>query len=283
MVLAGLLLIGQPLSAMQQKEPQKWSDQVHLFFQNDSNLLVKEAVLSNKLGGWLKDLESLRSRKSNDLIFLKKVFYRTHRELLHQYNPAASVPQTLETGKYGCMSGTALYAIILNHFDFDFEIIETTGHVYLQVNLDNRKVLFESTLATDGFITNVRKIARATQQYSENSRKNTSLMTISGIGKQTAGVEIYAKRINLKELSGLQYYNTAIFDMGDEAFDKAYWNAEKSVSLYPCKRTKKLMEIVINKILQSKSLTRDQKSGILKTYISQIKKKRLTQRPIPTF
>lgn len=249
------------------------TDPIQLFFHDDTTLPGVE-----KLKKLLIRLEKVRSNQSSDFSFVRSVFFKTHKRLLHDYDPSASVPETLESGRFGCLSGTALYAVILKHFGIDYEIIETTAHVYLKVNANDKTVLFESTLPIEGFISDVKEITSATQQYQADSRKNTSLISISGIGEQTEGADTFTKSISLVELSGLQYYNMAIYNLEDQDYKAALLNAERSVLLYPSKRTEKLMEMVIKKIWQSKSLTKDLKSVILNNYIAEIKKKKLTQR-----
>ncbi len=234
-------------------------------------------VIKADLSQYLTKLETIKKRKKTDLEFLKLVFFKTHRKYLKRYDASATLEETMTTGVYGCLTGTALYSVILSHFGYEHEIMELTSHVYLKVKLDDQIVLIESTLPEDGFIENVSEIAKATEQYQDNSRKPNSIIAIAGINEGNAE-GAYERSISLKQLSGLQYYNMAIYNIKGESLEKAFANARESLDLYSCKRTEQLMEIVINKILQSKNLTKDLKSGILNTYVTQVRKKRLTQR-----
>lgn len=252
-------------------------DPFYLFFNVDSVYAEPDWILQKQLGDYLTRLEKLKKRQKSDYQFLKQVFYKTHKKFLLRYDPSATLPYTFETGTYGCLSGTALYALIFRHFGYEYDIIETPSHVYLNVNLPEQQVIIESTLPLEGFVTGKKKIKAATQQYASKSRKHTSIVAVSGIDL-APGTPDYGKKIDLKELSGLQYYNMSIYNMAEENLEEAMVNAQKSLTLYPSIRTEKLMEIVINKILQSKTLSKDQKAGILNNYVRQVKKKRLTQR-----
>ena len=253
------------------------SDQLNVFFSNDLHNKATTTDIKLTIEQYLSRLEVTKTRKKTDLEFLKTVFFKTHRKYLKWYDASATFKETMTTGVYGCLTGSALYSIILSHFGYEHEIIELTSHVYLKVKLDEQIILIESTLPETGFLENVSEVAKATEQYEDNSRKLSSIIAIAGIneGKEK---DAYKRSINLKELSGLQYYNMAIYNLKGEALEMAFANAKESIDLYPSKRTEQLMEIVINKILQSKNLTKDLKSGILNTYVTQVRKKRLTQR-----
>lgn len=253
------------------------SDQLSTFFPEDLRHTALSHDIEADLSQYLTKLETIKKRKKSDLEFLKSVFFKTHRKYLKRYDASATLEETMTGGAYGCLTGTALYSMILSHFGYENEIMELTSHVYLKVKLDNQIVLIESTLPEDGFLENVSEIAKATEQYQDNSRKPNSIIAIAGINEGNAE-GAYERSISLKQLSGLQYYNMAIYNIKGESLEKAFANARESLDLYSCKRTEQLMEIVINKILQSKNLTKDLKSGILNTYVTQVRKKRLTQR-----
>lgn len=253
------------------------SNEINTFFSKDFHNTASTTEIKLTIAQYLTKLEVTKSRKKTDLDFLKTVFFKTHRKYLKRYDPSATFKATMDTGAYGCLTGSALYSIILSHFGYEHEIIELTSHVYLKVKLDKQTVLIESTLPETGFLENVSEIAKATEQYEDDSRKLNSIIAIAGINEgEEEGA--YKRSISLKELSGLQYYNMAIYNIKGESLEMAFANARESIDLYPSKRTEQLMEIVINKILQSKTLTKDLKSGILNTYVTQVRKKRLTQR-----
>ena len=81
--------------------------------------------------------------------FLRTIFYKTHNKLLLNYDKLASLDQTIEKGTYGCLTGTMLYALILDHFKIAYEIIELPNHVFLQIRavLDNEEVFFAQLMS----------------------------------------------------------------------------------------------------------------------------------------
>ncbi|MCE7994084.1 MAG: hypothetical protein HEP71_19005 [Roseivirga sp.] len=253
------------------------SDSINTFLSQDLQNSPLADKMRSEIDQYLDKLQIIKTRKKADREFLKTVFFKTHRKFLKHYDASATFEEMMETGVYGCLTGTALYSIILSHFGYEHEIVELTSHVYLKVKLDQQIILLESTLPESGFLENVSEIARATEQYEDNSRKLNSVTAIAGIDEEKAE-GAYKRSISLKQLSGLQYHNMAIYNIKEEFLETAFMNAKESIKLYPSKRTELLMEIVINKILQSKNLTKDLKSGILNTYVTQVRKKKLTQR-----
>lgn len=253
------------------------SDSINTFLSKDLRNSPLAVKIKADIDQYLDRLGIVKTRKKTDSEFLKTVFFKTHRKFLKHYDASATFEKMMSTGVYGCLSGTALYSIILSHFGYDHEIIELSSHVYLKIKLDRQIILLESTLPETGFLENVSEIAKATEQYEDNSRKLSSINAIAGIDEGKAK-GAYKRSISLKQLSGLQYHNMAIYNIKGEFLETAFINAKESIKLYPSKRTELLMEIVINKILQSKNLTKDLKSGILNTYVTQVRKKKLTQR-----
>jgi hypothetical protein len=278
-ILTGLICLhgrAQPdLSAC--KPDSTLTNQINTFFSKNIQDSINAQQTEQTLKAYLNKLNQTKSRKKTDLEFLRTVFFKTHRKFLKRYDASATFPQTMETGTYGCLSGTALYSMILSHFGYEYEIIEMASHVYLKARVNNQIVLIESTIPEGGFLEKAREINKLSEQYADNSRKLNSIIAIAGIDTDN-GQDTYQKSISMTQLSGLQYYNMAIYDLKDGALEAAFANAAESVTLYPSKRTELLMEIVINKILQSRTLTKDLKSAILNTYVTQVKKKKLTQR-----
>lgn len=278
-ILTGLIcLYGQAQPDLSAGKPDSTLNvQINTFFKKNLQYNINAHQTEQTLKAYLNKLNQTKSRKKTDLEFLRAVFFKTHRKFLKRYDASATFPETMKTGTYGCLSGTALYSMILSHFGYEYEIIELASHVYLKATINNQIVLIESTIPEGGFLQSLHEINKLNEQYADNSRRLNSIIAIAGIDSEN-GQDTYQKSISLTQLSGLQYYNMAIYDLKDGALEAAFANAAESIALYPSKRTALLMEIVINKILQSKNLTKDLKSAILNTYVTQVKKKKLTQR-----
>ena len=71
---------------------------------------------------FLEKLRSKRNQMKSDPRFFNYLFYKTHRKFLKQYQIHSSVEDLLRHGTYDCVSGTALYALILHHLGIEYEI-----------------------------------------------------------------------------------------------------------------------------------------------------------------
>ena len=254
------------------------SELLNSFLLHDKSDQALTSRLNQKFQDHIAYLESLQSRKKSDKAFLKSIFYKTQRRILKNYDISATVDETLQTGKYGCLSGTVLYAIILMHFGFEFDIVALPDHVYILAHLDEKDIILESTLPGEGFKESVANRTDHTQPSGSTLRTNESVVAIAGLRALEKEEEKVIEIIDLDQLRGLQHYNQAVFELKEAKLSSAYDHAALASVLYPSKRTNQVMEIIINKILQSKDLTSELKSGILMSYISQVKKKKLTQR-----
>ena len=95
---------------------------------NYLNLFIKTDLYSRYSGQEINDfiikLEEKKLSSKNDKEFLHYLFYKTHRKLLKQYTEYCPFDALIKDGTYNCLTGTALYAVLLNHFNFEFEVIK---------------------------------------------------------------------------------------------------------------------------------------------------------------
>jgi hypothetical protein len=100
--------------------------------------------------------------------FCRALFNRTRQQFFRRYTPYASFGETLNNGKYNCLTGTALYALLLDHFNIQYSIIETNYHIFLLAHTQEGTVLFEATDPTDGFVTDPKQIEQRVKLYKQN-------------------------------------------------------------------------------------------------------------------
>src|SRR5687767_14329360 len=65
-------------------------------------------------------LEDLRKSDRSDHQFLNRVFTKTHQRFLKHFEQYATFGETMSTGTYNCLTGTALYALLLSHFGYEY-------------------------------------------------------------------------------------------------------------------------------------------------------------------
>jgi len=179
---------------------------------------------------FVKKLEEKRLRIKNDTRFIQKLFYKVHRKYLKNYKKYSDFESLLINGDYDCVTGTALYALLLEKFGFDIDIWETTYHTYLTVNLEgNDKILLESTDPLNGFVTGSEEIAALISTFQSASGANDEEYT---------PVTVTQKIIELERLPGLLYFNVSVGLYNQYQPARALEKIHKGLDIYPSERLK---------------------------------------------
>lgn len=189
-------------------------------------------------------LTKLREKQEtikSDALFLKFVFYTVHRKMLGQYEQYVTFSEIFEKEKkYDCVTGTAMFALVLDDLGVDYEIHETDYHVYLIAKVNGSEFLFESTDALSGFAWNPKEIAeRKAFVNNESIRINAELaMTGLASNEATNKATYIDNKVDLRQLAGLHYYNQALkqFNKGD--YREAYKMIIIAQGIYPSARIK---------------------------------------------
>jgi hypothetical protein len=213
-------------------------------------------------------LEEKELRKDN-LKFCRLLFQKTRQEFLRQYTQYASFTETLNKGRYNCLTGTALYAILLDHFGIEYSVIETNYHIFLLASTAEGTALFEATDPVNGFVTGQAEIDKRIQQYKRNTIQQTA-----GTNKKyyEYNVNLY-QEVNLSEIVGLLHYNFSIEAYNQQNFGRAIEHLDEAMNLYTSPRITEFASILLLSVLESK-LDGDVKEGYLKR-IQAIRKKQL--------
>jgi len=248
-----------------------------LFEVEDADNSVSNKPIFEAYDEVIERLEILRKKKKSDSKFLRSIFYRVHQKSLVTYEKQATMAETMLTGNFGCLTGTALYALILTHFDFIYEIIELPNHVFLKLVVDGQTMLIESTNPEGGLIRLNEELEQNMEQIAFDTRK---LQLLTTVGEGSVGewdlFEGHVK-INLQELAGLQYFNEAVRYYIKKEYVKSMDMIAEAYERYPSKRNEKLMQLVINKILKYDLIKEELKNKYLKQYVTRVKGQKISQ------
>jgi hypothetical protein len=193
---------------------------------NSHTFQINESVAS-----FTKKKTKFKSEKA----FLEHVFYKIHKKHLKKYEAYKSFSHLLDKGIYGCLTGTALYAVAMENLGFEYKIIETNYHIYLLVMTNEGEVLMESTDAFSGFVAEKDEIGKRIQesleeQYSEKNEFNYA-------------INIY-NEISMNELIGLQYYNQAVNAYNAQDISESIHQLNESAKYYPSERITGLLDVI---------------------------------------
>ncbi|MFT6037097.1 MAG: tetratricopeptide (TPR) repeat protein [Marivirga sp.] len=217
----------------------------------DNILKKKSSFISTLPEAYQEDFTELiqkleKKSNNNEAYFLEHLFYKTHRKFLKQYRKHSALQELFKEGVYDCVSGSLLYASLLDHFDIAYDIVETDFHVFIiAYSTTGEEYILEATDPLYGFIKNERDIAEYKLKYQPRVG-SFGLSSAIEIGDNTYfnGEEntIY-NHINLSQLGGLQYYNKGIEALNGKNYEQAFDMLAKAHELYPSERITAILEI----------------------------------------
>lgn len=184
-------------------------------------------------------LENQKAKRKKEDKFLRDIFQETSRVFLKKEAEVSTLNQTLSTGTYNCVSGTALFGQLLSHFGYDFRVMETESHVFIEMEVDGKPIIFESTHPAQGLIIGEKRVRAFKALFNPpgtegRPAKEAFNPIVSSSGATASGMTISS--IHLKQLAGLQYYNDALLHLKQENYLKAKAQIEKAFLLYPSER-----------------------------------------------
>lgn len=248
-------------------QAQNWTNSDHnlvALAQTDQylNLFIKTDFSSQYSGEELNDfiiaLHTKRASFKRDRDFLHYLFFKTHRKLLKQYVEYCPFDALIKSGTYNCLTGTALYAVLLHHFNFEYEVIETNYHIFLIVNSAESKILFEATDPVTGFVESSHEIQTRISNYKESqiikSNKENSYYRYD--------YSLY-NSVNMEQLLGLMYYNLAIDAYNKHDLSRSVNYLYQSAKLYQSPRIDSFSKIILLTVAEQ-NLTIPEKEVCLK-------------------
>lgn len=209
---------------------------VELFLKTDES----ESLSTDKLSLFLKTLDEKKSSFKSRKDFFGYLFSKTHKRFLKHYTDYCNFSALLNKGVYNCLTGTALYGLILNHFNVPYKIIETNYHIFLTIDDPSGVILFEATDPINGFVTSSDEIEARINKYKEiqPSNGNDDRMFYR------YNFNFY-NTIDLHQLVGLMYYNLSVDAYNNKRFSASITSLEKAAQLYKTQRTDEFSKIIM--------------------------------------
>lgn len=213
---------------------------------------------SNKLNHHVESLQ--KKRGSSDKKLLKAIFKTTHQQFLKSYSQYADLGEVFTSGKFDCLTATALFSVVLDQMNFTYKIIETNYHIFILVDTTDGQVLLETTDRLFGFIQDSQEIEKRIRSYRQNA-----------IVASSSDKMYYHYSFNLfhevgqYQLAGLLYFNQAIKAYNHGDLLACAYLLEKSKTIYESPRVEELAIVLVRSILES-NLSADLKNQIIHQY-----------------
>ncbi|HTF18278.1 MAG TPA: hypothetical protein VK658_09415 [Chryseolinea sp.] len=222
------------------------------------------AVNSEELLQLVQKLREKHGKSGNNAAFVGYLFDKTRHRFLRNYAEYATFSETINKGTYNCLTGTALYALLLEHFDIPYQVIETNYHIFLVAETENGRVLLEATDRQNGVLLGESKIEARIKEYRQG------LPSKSDHSKTYYQYEadVY-RQVTLDELTGLLYYNRAIVAYNQHDLPAAIDRLIKSSERYQSPRT-----LEFAAILQITVAASDLSASLKQEYLRKIQRLR---------
>jgi hypothetical protein len=183
---------------------------------------------------------------------IKIIHQYVHEHFLKVYKLSNSFSDLFEYGYYNCVSGSALFAIILSKLEIPYQIIEAPTHVFLIAYPKQEKIVLESTIPDKGSYQFSKSIIERyigdlykSKLISKDEFEGSSATMLFEKYYFTSGV------INIKELAGIQYSNFALYSLDEKKDNEALKSIIKSYYLNPSERGKYLLEYILFNTINS--------------------------------
>ncbi len=195
--------------------------------------------IQQEFDAFIEKLNHRRTKYENQTDFLGYLYYKVHRKYLRHYRTPVSLNDLFEKKSYDCLTGTALYALIFEALGLEYQIVETTYHIYMTLTVEGQPVLIESTNPLQGFVTDPDEIALLTQafvhEYTQEQTQDHYQFT-----------QPVKEIINLKQLTGLHYYNLALQSYNRKELEPAIALIEQALYRYSSPRVQETMRVMLN-------------------------------------
>lgn len=187
---------------------------------------------------------------------IREIYRLVQENYLKVYSEEASFNELLSSGKYNCVSGSALYALILDRFNIDYEIMSTPDHVYLIAGNGYDRFLIETTSPVDGvFYYNDRFKSDYIEylvQIEFISEEDFVSRTIDDLFEEYYEAD---EVIDMVQLASLQYYNRGVTLYEKSEYKDAVASFEKAKLLYPGNPTNEYaLSLSLGQLINQQSL-----------------------------
>jgi hypothetical protein len=220
----------------------KLTHYIDLYVSSDA----QPATVNANLSGFIQKLDEQKSSLKKDKVFLQHLFAKTHQRFLKRFAEFATFSEQMSRGTYNCLTATALYALLVDHFGYAYQIIETNYHIFLVVATDEGQFLFEATDPVNGFTDNAADIEKKISFYKENAIGEKRGKTCYRFNFELYNV------VSLDEMVGLMHYNQAIKAFNDHQLPMAVSQLDIASELYHSPRIEEFSKIVLLSVLESK-------------------------------
>jgi len=203
---------------------------------------------------------------------LKFIFDHVQTTFLKQYDVDADFSDMFVSGKFNCLTGTILYALLTYELKIKHTIKFMPGHVYLIAYAEDIPYLFESTDPVGGFV----ELNKALQSNAVKSMRLLKFMASDNGDNSSKGdfFDTYYLKLNNTEMRGLvgyQYTNASFAEMMKQDYIKSYNLINKAIVLTPMPELYMMRDELLKHAIVEADKTTSQRAQLLVDYYNSSK------------
>ncbi|SFQ66122.1 hypothetical protein [Hymenobacter arizonensis] len=205
---------------------------------NEAQLAHATTVLANVYA----QVDATRPEGKSLAKRVRTIFDIVHKDFLSKYEDKATFDQTISSGVYNCVSVSALYSLIFEHYRIPYAIKQKPTHVYVVADPEGSNILVEATDPQGGYFLPDARFKKAYVEYLAE-HKLVSQEEVARLGTEEVFKQKFQadKTISLTQLISLQYYNKGVLALTEEAPEESYQALQKVEKLFPAVETKYLL------------------------------------------
>jgi hypothetical protein len=203
---------------------------------------------------------SLEDRMTKESDISKRIKYlntEVPQKVFGKFDLTATFADLLKDGRYNTVTGTALYAIICDHFKIPYEIVEKPDRVFLIADPRNKAIPLESWDANK----TVFNLEEAFKAEFVSNLVNKAVLTKSMLAQNETLQRNFEKTFYLNEplkyeqLAYLQYYLSGLNYFGLKDYNNSLLQFEKADILHSSHRSRYLLNAVVRVCIAEKKYT----------------------------
>ncbi len=212
------------------------------------------ASKEKKLLEFISDYKTAAFTDSKNEKKAKVLFKDTHQQYFKKYQLEALFKQIFTDGVYNCATASAVFAIIFEELNLEYEIRLLPDHVYLILFPKTEAIKIETTNPMRGYL-NIDE--KAKREYVKFLRDN-KLVSEEEFNTKSA-VELFDEYyfkdivINIRQLIGVQYYNFALGLFNQQKWEESFREFEKAKVFFDDARVDFLLYASLSNYLSTRN------------------------------
>jgi hypothetical protein len=183
---------------------------------------------------------------------IKYIYKYIHHRFFKMYELENSFSDIFESGVYNCVSGSAMYSIVLQAMHIPYQVVEAPQHVFLFAYPQTHRIIIESTSPKNGYITyNEWYVQRFLNHLVE------SKIISKDEYEATHATELFNKYyfsengLTIQDLASIQYSNYAYYYAEKKQGEKALEEAKKAYYLSPTERSAYILQAALTDVVSN--------------------------------